>query len=129
MAPSSDGSGEHILVVEDDQGLREGLCDALELEGYAAVCVPNGDAALRHLATGARPCVILLDLMMPVMDGWAFRTRLLNDPALASIPVVVMTAATPLRAALVTAQAILYKPLDMGRVVDVVQQHCRNGAA
>jgi CheY-like chemotaxis protein len=119
---------EHILIVEDDKDLRDSLRDALELEGYVAVCVENGQAALAYLATGARPCVILLDLMMPVMDGWAFRQELLKDEELAAIPVVVMTAATPARAAVIAAEAVIYKPLHMGRVVDVVQEHCPDGA-
>jgi CheY-like chemotaxis protein len=120
---------EHILVVEDDKDLRDSLCDALELEGYTAVCADNGQAALRYLATGARPCLILLDLMMPVMDGWTFRDEMMKDTSLATIPVVVMTAATAARAAAVVAEAILYKPLHMSTVVGVVQEHCPDGAA
>ena len=120
-------SPEHILVVEDDKALRDSLREALELEGYAAVCVEHGEAALRHLATGARPCIIMLDLMMPVMDGWTFRQALLKDQSLASIPVIVMTAATPARVAAIAAQVILYKPLHMGKVMAVVQQHCPEG--
>jgi CheY-like chemotaxis protein len=120
---------EHILVVEDDKDLRESLSDALEMEGYATVCVENGKAALKHLATGARPCVILLDLMMPVMDGWTFRQEMMKDASLSAIPVVVMTAATPARAAAIAAEVVLYKPLHMGRVVGVVQKHCPEGAS
>ena len=119
---------EHILVVEDDQDLRESLCEALEMEGYVVVPTENGQAALRHLATGARPCVILLDLMMPVMDGWTFRQEMMKDPSLAAIPVVVMTAATPTRVASIAAEAILRKPLHMDRVVGIVQDHCPGGA-
>jgi len=78
MTSVAAASMEHILVVEDDKALRDSLREALELEGYAAVCVEHGKAALEHLATGARPCVILLDLMMPVMDGWTFRQELLK---------------------------------------------------
>jgi CheY-like chemotaxis protein len=129
MTVADDRSREHILVVEDDKDLRDTLCDALELEGYVAVCVENGRAALRHLATSAKPCMILLDLMMPVMDGWTFRQELLKDPLLAAIPVIVMTAAAPARARAVPSQGILYKPLHMGRVMDVVQQHCPEGCA
>ena len=114
----------HILVVEDDKDLRDTLCEALELEGYVAVCVENGEAALRHLATGAMPCLILLDLMMPVMDGWTFREKMLNEASLSAIPVVVMTAAKPSRAAAVASVAVLYKPLHMGKVMELVEQHC-----
>jgi CheY-like chemotaxis protein len=113
----------HVLVVEDDRDLRESLCDALRLEGYEVVCVEHGAAALRHLDTGARPFVILLDLMMPVMDGWTFREELLKDAELSTIPVVVMTAATSSRANTVRADRILFKPLEMDTVVGVIQGH------
>jgi CheY-like chemotaxis protein len=120
---------EHILLVEDDKDLRESLGEALRFEGYEVVCVEHGEAALRYLGTGARPCVILLDLMMPVMDGWTFREQMLKDPALAPIPVVVMTAASTARARLVVSNAILFKPLRMDSVVEAVQAHCPGGAA
>ena len=112
-----------MLVVEDDRDLRDSLGDALRLEGYEVVCVEHGEAALRHLRTGARPFVILLDLMMPVMDGWTFRQELLKDSALATIPVVIMTAATASRVATVVADNVLFKPLEMGAVVGIIQGH------
>jgi CheY-like chemotaxis protein len=116
-------NGNHVLVVEDDRDLREGLTDALELEGYAVVGVEHGEAALRHLRSGARPCVILLDLMMPVMDGWTFRREILGDVSLAQIPVVIMTAATaPPPPA--PGDAFLRKPLEIDSLVDLVQRHC-----
>jgi CheY-like chemotaxis protein len=114
---------DHVLVVEDDRDLRDSLGDALRLEGYDVVCVEHGEAALRHLNAGARPFVILLDLMMPVMDGWTFRQEMLKDSRLAKIPVVVMTAATASRASAVTADSVLFKPLEMGAVVGVIQGH------
>ena len=73
--------------------------------------------------------MILLDLMMPVMDGWTFHRELAKDQTLASIPVVVMTAAAPARATAVEASTVLYKPLRMDTVVEVVQEHCPGGAA
>jgi CheY-like chemotaxis protein len=120
---------EHILVVEDDRELRDSLCEALRMEGYQVVCVEHGAAALRHLQTGARPCVILLDLMMPIMDGWTFRRTLLADRDLAAIPIIVMTAATPARLTDLDSQTVLYKPLQMDAVVSVVQEHCPVEAA
>jgi CheY-like chemotaxis protein len=129
MTPSAPSEPEHILVVEDDRDLREGLCEALRLEGYEVVCVEHGEAALRHLRTGVRPCVILLDLMMPVMDGWTFRQEILKDQALAAIPVVVMTAASPAQAKSVVSATVLYKPLQMDTVVELLQVHCPGGAA
>jgi CheY-like chemotaxis protein len=118
-----------ILVVEDDRELRDSLCDALLLEGYQVVCVEDGQAALRHLRSSAPPCLILLDLMMPVMDGWAFREEMLQDPALADIPVVVMTAAGNTLAEKVPARRVLHKPLHMDTVVEVVQRHCPDPAS
>jgi CheY-like chemotaxis protein len=120
---------EYILVVEDDRDLRELLCEALRFEGYNVVCVEHGAAALRHLQAGARPCMILLDLMMPVMDGWTFRSEMLKDATLADIPVVVMTAAGQARARTVVANAVLHKPLEMNTIVDLVQAHCPGGAS
>jgi len=128
MTDAGDSPREHILIIEDDKDLRDTLREALELEGYTAVCAENGQAALRYLATGRKPCMILLDLMMPVMDGWTFRQELLKHPSLAAIPVIVMTASPPERAGAVAPQAILYKPLHMSRVMDVVQEHCPDGA-
>jgi CheY-like chemotaxis protein len=129
MSHSPKVGQEYILVIEDDKDLRESLCEALVFEGYQVVSVEHGEAALRHLGTGARPCVILLDLMMPVMDGWTFRQELLKVRVLATIPVVVMTAASRERAKVVTAQAVLHKPLQMDNVVEVVQAHCPGGAS
>jgi CheY-like chemotaxis protein len=129
MNRTVEATREHILVVEDDKDLRESLSDALRLEGYEVVSVEHGEAALRHLGTGARPCVILLDLMMPVMDGWTFRSAILKDQGLATIPVVVMTAANLARAKAVAADALLFKPLEMDTVVDAVHEHCPGGAA
>ena len=114
----------HVLVVEDDQDLRDALRDALALEGYRVVGAANGADALRHLESGSRPCLILLDLMMPVMDGWEFRRVVLGNPTLADIPVVVMTAAGARRAEGIAATQVLEKPLEMDTVVDIVQTHC-----
>lgn len=119
---------DYILVVEDDKDLRDILCDALTLEGYDVVCVEHGAAALDHLRGGERPCLILLDLMMPVMDGLTFRQEILKDPATAAIPVIVMTAGGPERVPAAATDPVLHKPLEMGTLVDAVQAHCPRGA-
>jgi CheY-like chemotaxis protein len=113
-----------ILVVEDDKDLREILGESLRLEGFDVVEVENGEVALRYLGTGARPCVILLDLMMPVMDGWTFRREMLKDQSLAQIPVVVMTAAGRRSVDTLPVDAMLEKPLEIGNVLDVVEGYC-----
>jgi CheY-like chemotaxis protein len=114
----------HILVVDDDRSLRDALCDGLQLEGYEVVCVGDGRAALDHLNRGERPCLVLLDLMMPVMDGKALRQAMLLDANLLDIPVVLITAAGAQFAAGVAAQAVLHKPLTIDAVVGVVQDYC-----
>jgi CheY-like chemotaxis protein len=82
-----------VLVIDDDRPLMEGLVELLEEDGYAAVSASNGREALDMLSDGLKPDVILLDLVMPVMNGWEFRREQMHDDALKSIPVVVFTAA------------------------------------
>ena len=82
-----------VLIIDDDLPVRTALKELFETEGYAVALAANGRAALNHLRKGLRPCAILLDLMMPVMDGWDFRNEQLADPALKDLPVVILTAA------------------------------------
>jgi CheY-like chemotaxis protein len=119
----------YILVVDDDHALRESICEALEMEGYDTVCVEHGEAAMRHLEKAEPPCLILLDLMMPVMDGQTFRQLMLSRPSLAGIPVVVLTAGGRQMAASVPATDVLLKPLRIGTVIDVVKVHCPEARA
>jgi CheY-like chemotaxis protein len=89
-------AGQRVLVVEDDPALRDLLHTVLLDEGYEARTATDGATALALLESW-RPQVILLDLMMPGMDGWQFRHLQQADPRLASIPLVVMSAAYPLQ--------------------------------
>jgi CheY-like chemotaxis protein len=82
-----------VLIVDDDSAVRTALKELFETEGYTVVMAANGRAALNRLKEGFRPGVVLLDLMMPVMDGWDFRTQQLQEPALRDIPVFILTAA------------------------------------
>lgn len=115
-----------ILIVEDDADLREMMAQLLTLEGYRAEAVANGRDALAYLQQGARPDLILLDLMMPIMDGWEFRRRQREDPNLAGVPVVVLSALDQTRAADLGGTAFLKKPLDFDRLLELVRQHCRD---
>ena len=81
-----------ILVIEDDQLLAESLVELLEEDGYRVVSVPNGQNALNYLRHNPAPHLILLDLMMPVLDGFQFRREQMRDRALARIPVIVLSA-------------------------------------
>ena len=86
------GERNRILVVEDDGDVREALVQLLEFEGYRVTSATNGRDAIDQLRAGAAPNLILLDLMMPVMDGPQFRAAQLGDPGLAAIPVIVLSA-------------------------------------
>ena len=82
-----------VMVVDDDDDIRESVSLLLSDEGYDVITAPNGAVALHELNQGVHPSLIVLDLMMPVMSGWEFRDRQLHDANLATIPVIVLTAA------------------------------------
>jgi len=116
---------KRIMVVDDDPNLQEALSDLLESKGYQVTSADNGVAALDLLRRSDAPCLILLDLMMPVMDGHEFLARLTADSALAKIPVVVVTAGRHPQGSTVTGAAeVLYKPFEAERLMKVVQQFC-----
>jgi CheY-like chemotaxis protein len=119
-------AGQGVLVVEDDPDIQQVLRFALEMAGYPVTTADNGVEALRQLKAATPPCLILLDLMMPVMDGWQFRAAQQQDPALAAIPVVVISAdgRTPQKAVSIGAAGYLTKPVDFDRLVEVVQRYC-----
>jgi CheY-like chemotaxis protein len=113
-----------VLIVEDDAGLREMMAQLLSLAGFETHSVANGREALAYLRSAAAPGVILLDLMMPVMDGWTFRREQRNDPKLADVPVIVLSALDHARRADVGAIEFLKKPLDFDRLLQLVGQYC-----
>jgi len=115
---------QRVLVVDDDQDIRDALCELLRDEGYEAIAVANGEEALTYLKAGNLPCVILLDLMMPVMDGWEFRRQQTSDPELSKIPVIVITAAGGMRAHSIAVEKVLAKPLHLEQVLDVLHEYC-----
>ena len=82
-----------VMVVDDDDDVRESVSLLLSDEGYDVVTAPNGAVALHELQEGVHPSLIVLDLMMPVMSGWEFRDRQLHDDQISTIPVIVLTAA------------------------------------
>jgi CheY-like chemotaxis protein len=116
-----------VLVIEDDRDIREIVMETLADEGYRTVAASNGREALAHLRSGAPlPGVILLDIMMPIMDGRTFRARQLEDPVLASIPVVVMTADADVAAIAIELRAALHlkKPVSLEQLFAVARQFC-----
>jgi CheY-like chemotaxis protein len=111
-----------ILVVEDDCDIRLALCSILREEGYRVDCASDGREAISSLKSGERPAIILLDLMMPVMNGADFRKAQLRDPQLADIPVVVLTADGRLleMAKSLGAAAAFSKPFELDALLDVI---------
>ena len=114
-----------VLIVEDDEDLRDMMAQMLTIEGFQTATAANGREALEYLHHTSKPNLILLDLMMPVMDGWEFRRQQKADPAIAPVPVIVLSALDPSRAAGVDAAAFLKKPLDFDRLLELVRAHCR----
>jgi CheY-like chemotaxis protein len=114
-----------ILLVEDDALIQLDLSALLRDEGYAVVTANHGQEALEWLRSGPRPDLILLDLNMPVMDGWAFREAQLADAALAEIPVVVLSGLNDPSANSQAFHSVvrLAKPIQLDRLLRVVRQH------
>jgi len=114
-----------ILVVDDDTDLREGLADLLQSRGYRVLTADDGAKALRWLRKSDAPSLILLDLMMPVMDGHEFIAQRSADPVLTRIPVVVISAGLHPRGSVVPGAAeVLYKPFDPDNLMRIVQRYC-----
>ncbi len=119
-------SHPEVMVVEDDRDVREILREILEDAGYSVSWAANGREALAHLKRGRAPQVILLDLMMPVMDGLEFRTAQREDPSLAPIPVVVISADHGVDAKIGQMQvdAWLPKPFEVSTLLATVDRYC-----
>lgn len=112
-----------ILIIEDDKAIRETLQVALELEGYEVKTAANGLEGVQALEKMPRPCLILLDLMMPVMDGWGFMSAIEHSDTLAAIPVVIVTAYAE-KAGDFKERKIIKKPIDMDLFFQVVNSYC-----
>ena len=115
-----------MLVVEDDGDVREALAAILAHEGYPVLEAAHGAEALAKLRTADDVCLILLDLFMPTMNGWAFREAQVKDPSIASIPVVVVSAGADVarQAASLGVVAAIPKPIDFDRLLSLVGKHC-----
>jgi CheY-like chemotaxis protein len=120
---------ELIMVVDDDADLRETIVEVLRDNAYRVVGASNGQEALDLLHSSTeRPCIILLDLMMPVMDGKTFYNELMKEPPeLSTIPIIVLSAHADLDAMLVevSVAAKLRKPVDIVPLLELVDRQCR----
>jgi CheY-like chemotaxis protein len=109
-----------VLIIEDERATRDTLSELLEKDGREIVTACDGREALDRLAQVRRPCLILLDLMMPGMDGWEFLRRQSSDPSIAGVPTIVLSA-SHLPAG---AKHQLAKPVDVERLLALVDQYC-----
>jgi CheY-like chemotaxis protein len=113
----------YVLLVEDNEDIREMMALALQLAGARVVCASNGREALATLENRRAPDIILLDLMMPVMNGWEFSAALRDDERLAKVPIVVISAMGEPGAASLRPAEFIPKPVDIDRLLDVVAEH------
>jgi len=121
------GCHRTVLVVEDDSEVRDAIAEVLADFDYKAVPASNGAEALEHLRAGSiMPCLILLDVMMPTMDGWAFRAEQQRDPSVKDIPVILLSAHTDVRLAAKQMQAagFLAKPVAIDNLLATVERFC-----
>src|SRR5262245_25493475 len=116
------GRTKRIAVLEDDEPLRNSLVDLLATEGYDVVAYAQGRAALEALSTGAPPDLILLDMFMPDMNGWEFRSAQKKDPVLCNTPVVVLSGSDDAQVRAVDAELVLKKPFDSDALLASIEQ-------
>jgi CheY-like chemotaxis protein len=120
------GSPKKILIVEDDRDIRDSLSEILVSEGYSVERASNGQEGLDLLRRGLRPNLILLDLMMPVKDGYEFRAEQLTEPAeIANIPLVVMSADGRImeKKNRVHANEYIRKPVELDSLLESIKKH------
>ena len=120
-----------VLVIDDDEDLRVALTELLQYEGFAAATARDGREALDLLLGGLRPCAILLDLMMPGMNGWDFRVEQMRVPEFAKIPTAVLSASFNAKATLAQLGDIefLAKPARTTAILAFLRRHCPPAAA
>jgi CheY-like chemotaxis protein len=110
-----------ILIVDDEADIRDSLQEFFEDEGYTVTTAANGAEALTQLATGELPCVIILDLLMPVLDGNEMYEKMQADPRLSQLPVIISTS-DPRRAP--SGVLTMKKPVSLLRLASTVRQFC-----
>jgi CheY-like chemotaxis protein len=118
------GCCQSILVVEDDDDIRNAIVDLLETEGYSCEYAVNGKDALDKLNIISKPCLVLLDMMMPIMNGREFLDTVMKDSHLAPIPVLIVSAVAD-KTNTEGSVGFLKKPIDIEVVLKVVGQYCK----
>jgi two-component system chemotaxis response regulator CheY len=113
-----------VLIVEDEEDLRELMQASLELRGYRVVTAQDGQEALDKIDSIEQLCLVLLDLLMPGMNGWDFFEKMRQRPELSEVPVIVHSSASSHAPAGVT--RVLQKPIQFERLISVVSEYCQN---
>jgi CheY-like chemotaxis protein len=124
MSKGSEDWSDTILVIEDNDALREVLTEVLQGCGYMVDVVTNGEEAIAYLADHDLPCAILLDLQMPVMNGWDFRKWQQRHAHFAKIPVIIMSGGahgSQRIYELLRPEAYIDKPIDFGSLLNALQ--------
>jgi CheY-like chemotaxis protein len=116
------GAPRVVLLVEDESDLRDTIEELLSDEGYQVTCMADGEKALAWLLGGQRPSLVLLDFIMPRMNGWTFLERMRADPGLDEVPVVAISALPVSHPSLT---GVLRKPFDLISLVETVQRFAR----
>jgi DNA-binding response OmpR family regulator len=119
-----------VLVIDDEDELRASVCELLLEEGFSSIVARNGKEGLDFLRScDMKPCLILLDIMMPVMSGYEFLERIAKDRTLCPIPIVIMSALDNVAVTMETfgmsARAVLRKPFDIDELLTLVTENCR----
>ena len=124
-SPSETPASRHsVLVLEDDRDVSQTICELIDDQGYRAICVGNGREALAVLEH-ERPCLMLVDVFMPVMNGIEFLRTVKARPALADIPRVIMTAANDHMIGVKEDVSVLYKPVDFEALKRILEKYCQ----
>jgi CheY-like chemotaxis protein len=126
IGPEEHPKKTDILVIDDDTDLLDVTRFVLENEGFGVETARSGEDALEMLRAGERPGLVLLDLMMPVMNGWEFLEEVAKLPALKAIPIVVLTASETREVP--GAVEVQRKPINLGSLIEMVERHARRGA-
>jgi CheY-like chemotaxis protein len=116
-----------VMIVEDDDDIRADLSAILRVKGFPVEEAANGRDAMARLRAGSRPCLIVLDLMMPLMNGWELRSAMRADEELRAIPVVVVSGAGRIddkEIATLAPAAVLIKPFELSQLLELVSRYC-----
>ncbi len=130
MEGNGEGSSRRVLVIDDDEAVRGALAELLEWEGFQVETASNGREGMELLHHDPPPAVIVLDLLMPEMDGWEFCEEQSRDPQVSDIPVLVVSAtgepARPPRC--VHEGEFFRKPADLPRLISTIESYCARAA-